>query len=74
MVVAKKKLALLRISDLHITAILHRDHPAVALLIHPHQKSLLIVMLDASAIRPVTYSIGVDHQMALWFLEEKVVL
>ena len=38
----------------NVSSLLHRNDPKLILLIYPHEESLLVVMEDASSLRPIS--------------------
>lgn len=56
-----------------VSTILHGDNSELILLIDPHQESLLIIVEDTSAVRPVSIkATGLQESIAL--LKKEVVL
>merc|ERR1711934_138834 len=46
---------------LRIATLLHGDDPQLVLLIHPHEEGLLLVVVDAPALRPVSLHTSSDQ-------------
>jgi hypothetical protein len=52
---------------------LHGDDPELILLVHPHKEGLLVIVVDASALRPVTLHTG-GNQVLVARHEEEVII
>ena len=58
---------------LHIATLLHGDDPQLILLVHPHEEGLLLVVVDAPALGPVSLHAGGDQVLVPGNKEEVIV-
>ena len=58
---------------LHIATLLHGNDPQLVLLVHPHEEGLLLVVVDAPALGPVSLHAGGDQVLVPGNKEEVIV-
>ncbi len=60
--------------SLHVATLLHRDHPGVVFFVDPNEEVLLVIVPDATSIRPVSCHTSTCKKWGHWFVEEEVIL